>query len=108
MAKRLTGVRKVGSEKIQGEGSWVKVKSLRLKKMRDIRNQRGKEGDDFDAFEVGVDLLVDHLVDWNWVDDNDQPMAIPSDDPSVLDTLTDQEIEFLTGVIAPSTKDLKN
>lgn len=108
MAKRLTGERTVDSDAVQGKGSWVKIKALRLKQMRRIRKQQAAEGEDFDNFEAGLDLLREHVADWNWVDDDGQRLPSPADDPDVLDDLTDQEVDFLTNLIAPGEEELKN
>jgi hypothetical protein len=103
MAKRLTSIVRVDTPEVQGEGSWVRVRRANVEEMREKRNNP-KE---VDAFEMGVALITRHAVDWNWVDDDDKPLPFPSEDPSVIEKLTDPEVAALGKAIL-GVDDLKN
>jgi hypothetical protein len=105
MAKRRR-VQRHASNDVQGEGSWVITAALTVAEMRAFR-ARAKEAD-FDAFELGVDVLKTHVYEWNWVDDDDSPLPQPKDDPEVIDTLTDNEVAFLSGLIQGTEAEAKN
>jgi len=56
--------------------------------------------------EWGCVLLEKHIVEWNWVDDDGDPLALPKDNPETLDDLTDAESELLARLLL--TSDTKN
>lgn len=106
MAPKRRRVRRHASDEVQGEGSWVIVAALNVAEMREFRKRA--EEKDFDAFELGVDVLKTHIYEWNWVDDDDVPLPQPKDDPSVIDLLTDEEVGFLGACIQGSEAEVKN
>ena len=103
--KRRRVVRHASND-VQGEGSWVITAALTVAEMRDFRKRADEE--DFDAFELGVEVLRTHVYEWNWVDDDDVPLPQPKDAPEVIDLLTDDEVEFLSGHIQGSEAEAKN
>ena len=106
MAPKRRRVQRHASNEVQGEGSWVIVAALNVAEMRGYRKQA--EEKDFDAFEMGIDVLKTHVYTWNWVDDDDSPLPQPEDDPMVIDLLTDTEVEFLSTCIQGSEDEAKN
>jgi len=106
MSPKRRRVRRHASNDVQGEGSWVIVAALTVAEMREFRKRAEEKG--FDAFELGVDVLRTHVYEWNWVDDDGKPFPQPKDDPSVIDLLTDEEVEFLSGCIQGSDTQIKN
>ena len=88
--------RKVDSDEVQGEGSFVVLHAATLGEV--IRAQKA-EGGAVDSMEFGVALLKRLVVDWNWVDDEDKPLPKPKDDPDVIDGLPLQELTFLVGAL---------
>lgn len=98
MAKRKS-VRRFDTDEVQGEGSYVVMTAFKVKEIRAARQAKREQGDDFDGVEAGVQALRTHLVEWNWVDDNDQPLPKPQDEPSVIDDLTSDEAEFLANLL---------
>ena len=105
MPKRRRVVRHASND-VQGEGSWVIVAALTVAEMRAFRKRADEE--DFDAFELGVEVLKTHVYEWNWVDDDDVPLPQPKDDPEVIDLLTDGEVDFLSARIQGSEAEAKN
>jgi hypothetical protein len=59
-------------------------------------------------FEYTLGLFKRRVRDWNWVDEDGEPLPNPQEDPNVLDTLTDEEFNFLVGCIKGSEEELKN
>jgi len=96
MSKRKS-VRVYETDDLQGEGSFVKLSAV---KVREVRKARKLAKDaEVDAFMEGLKMLKDHVLAWNWVDDNDEPLPLPKDQPDVLDELTNEEVEFLAGIL---------
>lgn len=106
MAKRLCGICRVDTTEVQGEGSWAEVSQLTVRQMRAGR-QRGKEKD-FDAFEFGVDTLKEHVLRWNWVDDEGIPYPQPEDEPDIIEVLCDKETALLGKAVQGSAAEAKN
>ena len=118
MAKRRS-VKKVSTEDLQGEGSYVIVSAVKTKEIKETRrlsqeatkaqkavDKLRKAGDEaiedvesFDGFEAGLDMIHRHLVDWNWVDDNDVPLPKPKEHPEVVDELSTDEVTFLANLL---------
>jgi len=106
MVKRRRIV-KFDSPEIQGEGSWARVSQLTVKEMREI--DKLKDVESFDSFELAISTIKSHVVEWNWVDDDGEPMPQVPDSPEVVEALTDYEVEFLGICIrGPQDEDLKN
>ena len=101
MPKRQS-VKKHDTSKVQGEDSYVVLTAVKVKEIRKIRKLAKTE--DFDEFEGGVSLLARHVVGWNWVDDDGEPLPIPKDNPEVIDELTDEESKFLVDLMMGSPK----
>lgn len=105
MPKRQS-VKKHDASEVQGEGSFVVTTAVKVREIRQIRKLAKTE--DFDEFEGGVSLLARHIKEWNFVDDEDQPLAQPKDDPSVIDELTNEESEYLVGLLMGARGESKN
>lgn len=123
MPKRV-GVKRHNSQEVQGEGSYVVVTGVKVKEIRRIRQQtRDAERErarhdvllkedplaqvpevEYDEFESGLALLASHIVDWNWVDDEGDPLPLPKDDPAVVEELTNEESEFLIQLLMGEPK----
>lgn len=84
---------KVDASTVQGEGAFVNWRRITWGERKALQ-QTAKDGE-----LVPLQVLIDHLDSWNWVDNEGNPMPIPSklDD---LNNLYDEEIEFLAEVAA--------
>ena len=96
MAKRIA-VRKYDTDSVQGEGSFVVMSSLKVGETRKLRKLVAS--DDVDEVFEGLKLLSKHVVDWNWVDDNDELMPLPEGKIAVMDELTNEEVEVLSDLL---------
>lgn len=101
MPKRQS-IKKHDASEVQGEGAYVILTGIKVREIREVRKLAKTE--DFDEFEGGVSLLASHIAEWNFVDDEDQPLPQPKDDPKVLDELTNEETEFLVTLLMGSPK----
>lgn len=116
MAQRMNTVR-VASDAVQGPGSYVVVRKLgytqrqratgllteafggQLPKSRDLGEvqlplQLMQANDAFTR-----ELLAGNVAEWNWVDDEGQPLPLPSADLGVVDRLTEDEVNFVVRAI---------
>lgn len=107
MPQRKSVVR-VDTEEFQGEGSFVTIVALKVREIREYRKQAdakelneetGEMEPSFDAFEGGVDMLKTHIKEWNWVDDDGNPLDQVPANPEVVDEITNAESEFLANLL---------
>lgn len=47
--------------------------------------------------------LSAHMLDWNWVNDDDEPLPKPHNDQAVIDNLTTEEIAFIRDALNGAT-----
>lgn len=97
MPKRLY-IRTYNTEEVQGEGSFVKLRDRSYGKSKEIAAQVANMTDEEKAESVLQDMR-DRILEWNWVDDDGQPLPLPSEDPDLFDRLYEQEVQLLTKVI---------
>lgn len=93
-------IHKYPSKEIQGEDSWVTCSLLTVRDQR-MAKQAITAGKD--PAEVGVEIILEHVLEWNWVDDDGNPMPQLKDDPEYIENMTDAEITFLTECISGTT-----
>lgn len=102
MPKRQS-VSKISSEEVMGEGSYIKVRHLtwgETKTARDAAARTEKSGEGFgDAGLSEMEKLIEAaVVDWNWVDDQGEPMPLFGEGTSINDLYT-TEVNFLVDAI---------
>lgn len=106
MPKRQSSF-KVDASSVQGEGAWVRFKKPKLRTIREMKTADSDESTD--KFELGLNMVKEHLLDWNWVDDDDDPLASPSESLDVMDELNLTELEFLAlALVGEEGEVLKN
>lgn len=123
------------SEEVQGEGSWIKLRTTtygegkRLRKLqiqiqeelaeveeklengadekvkKKLRDQRNAIRERLE--QMNEELLVEKIYDWNWVDNDGNPLPKPKDDPRVIEGLTNQELKFIQVQLRGSDEDRK-
>lgn len=91
---RIQASRRVDSPELQGEGSYVVITSPKVREIRRVQN--APRGEDYEA---SLALLENHIVDWNWEDEEGKPLALPKDNPAILDELTNDEMIYLLKVL---------
>lgn len=97
MAKR----RSISREKcfaVQGEGSWVKIRKLSFGQVAKIQNMDEDEMSKEAETEMLMELVKTQVVEWNWVDDDGEPMSIPSELED-FNAMTAEEFNFLLNII---------
>ena len=101
MAKRQN-IFIVSSDSVQGEGSFVKVRALKYGQSIAAGIEAEEQGGTVSVSmnrRVTEEIITNHVIEWDWVGDDDQPLPLPKDDPSVFAVLTVQEVAFLTEAI---------
>ena len=91
MPQRIRTLR-VGTESVQGEGSWVEV---RRPTVREILQDDSAELTGNARYEARAQEMVSYVENWNWVDDEGHALPLPSDEPGIWQALTKSEIEVL-------------
>lgn len=126
MAQRQ-GIIRIDAAEVQGEGAYVVVRKLGYAQRQQATRMMAEafggklpqkiEGADIavtSEFLVGNDaytrdLLTSNVIEWNWVNDAGKALPLPSADASVIERLTDDEVNFLAkaiqgGATAPTEK----
>ena len=98
-----TLVKRVQTKDIQGEGTYVVVRALTWGEQKAFRREAEARVDpDEQLIEA---TLASRVIEWNWSDENEVPLPLPKDDPTVLDRLTDEELTCLTRAIFGTAKE---
>jgi len=104
MAPQRQSIVTFDSTEVQGEGSWIKVRMITHGEGKAFQRQYSDVMGGIDKvpferrqeFQQASDaLVVSQVFDWNWVDDNGEPLPLPKDEPSVVDALTEFEHRFI-------------
>lgn len=86
------------SVEVQGEGTWVKMRRPKVGQLKAIMKLQSDTGN-LEAFDAVTELLEGLIVDWNWTDEDDNPLSKPGDGVSLDELLTDDEIFFLSQLL---------
>lgn len=108
----------VPSDAVQGPDSFVKVRAVTHGKAQEIKrlavavataeNDEERVRLQKALEEAGVQLILDHIFDWNWVNEAGEPLPLPKSNPAILDELLERETDFLDNAVAGTTKAPKN
>jgi hypothetical protein len=82
---------RVDSAEVQGEGSYVLMKAPTIGDIRE--GQLPDTADKMANMDFAVSLLSKLVQEWNWVDDDGNPLPAPS--AAVINGLPYAEIKFL-------------
>lgn len=97
MPHRLSSVVRVDASAVQGEGAYVEFRRLTWGEQKTLMRtaQEIESSDDkLRAVDESERIIVEHIVKWNWVDDNGQLLPLPTS-TSDLEQLPGDEVEFL-------------
>jgi hypothetical protein len=95
---------KIDSEEVQGEDSYVVIRRPTWNDFEAAMN--GEEPGEVSNVQVGKSVIVNLVEDWNWVDDDDEPL--PSPTPKLVAGLPFEELNFLIDKIDLDGIDRKN
>lgn len=97
MAKRKhLRYRTLDSSEVHGEGSFVKIRNLSMAELAEYTQGQDKAKlSEKEAATMGMQVLDRMIVDWNWVDDDDNPLPIPAENPGTVASLPFQESTWL-------------
>lgn len=97
--KRQSVVRK-DSAVVQGKGSFVQWRKLTWGESKEVMTEREALKDNPIALaEKMQSIIIDHVDDWNWVDDDGEPLPLPKNEPEGFDELNEDEITFLASLL---------
>jgi hypothetical protein len=98
MPERQAATFRASTEDVQGAGSWVELRKITYGTRR--RFQDGEVN--------ALDIIADHLVAWNWVDGDGEPLPQPGDG-GTLELWDDEAGAILIAIFrGPGEDDLKN
>jgi len=101
MPERPATIR-VDASTVQGEEAYIEFKRLTWGERKRVREEVQKldGGDLLDYFK---NFIIEHVADWNWVDENGE--ALPRlADPGDFERLMDDETEFLFDVASGAVR----
>jgi len=104
MGRRKNTVR-VDTPEVQGDDSYVVVTQPTV---REIRLILAESGDNLATLNAAIKTLAPHIREWDWVDDDDEPLPLPKDDESVIEQLTIGELNVLFTALVGSVAERKN
>ena len=81
---------KVGSESVQGEGSYVIFHQMSFGTIMEAMEKRSGTTKPAEEKAFAEKLLKEAVVEWNWVDDKGAPLLIPSKGLKIEDLLTNE------------------
>jgi hypothetical protein len=93
--------RKVLTPEVQGDDSYVVVTLPHVQEIQTIMEQKD---DNLESFKVGSQIIADHVMEWNWVDDDGEPLACPKGEPDAVGCLTTDEYRRLIEILLGSTE----
>lgn len=119
MPKRVNKkFKRVDTAPMMGEGSFVRIRKPGFDALGNIMALASLSVEDGKADLSGVtpetiagvySLLAETVVEWNWVDDDDQPLPQPGDDPEVFQReLNLDEVQYLIEQLDLGGADPKN
>jgi len=104
MARRVT-VEKVMTP-IQGDDAWIEVTKPTVGEVEDIL---AADDDVRESFAAGKQILINHIKDWNWADEDGKPLPSPVHEPGIINTITlDEYQEIIQVLLGAQEEDEKN
>lgn len=91
---RSNNVKRLDSDEVQGEGSYVLLRALPYSMV--TARARIDQGDLQQVLAFNQEFLAGVVVDWNWVDDAGELLPLPSVDETVINRLVIPEFEWIT------------
>lgn len=95
--RRYKAKQKYPSDEVQGPDSWVEIRTPSWRDLEMATERDPGATEDPSEIEVGKRLIRLLVEDWNWVDDNGDPLPEPT--PETLDELPMGEMLFLFSCI---------
>lgn len=96
--KRITASRRYDTETVQGPGSYVRLRTQLCGTAPLNAFLAAKALGKTVPQQITDDVLIYAIVGWNWVDRDDQPLALPRDSPKIWEGLGDEEYLALLAV----------
>ncbi len=99
-------VRTIETPQLQGDDSWIKIKAMSVAQyncraaINRSLNTMDATAEDYEDRVAALDresnqLMAECVVDWNWVDDDGNPLPKPHNNPDAIRKLTMPELMFI-------------
>lgn len=105
---------RIPSPDIQGDDSWVELNLVSVaeaeelqaayRKLQEIEDESDDDDDDDEASDIdrvkeiindAHSLLSKYVLNWNWVDDDGEPLDAPHNNAQVIKKLLPNELQFI-------------
>lgn len=107
MAKRQS-TRRIFTDEVMGEGSYVIAKSIPYVVVRKALQMDNSGMSKLEQSDYVSQIVVDALVEWDWVDYDDKPLDIPTTVEELAETINTSELKFLISELIGSEAKSKN
>lgn len=84
----------VDSSEIQ-ENSFVKFKNISLDELLEYSQGANNELSEEEASQLAKRVIDNMIIDWDWEDDDGNPLPIPAENPGTVGSLPFQESSWL-------------
>jgi hypothetical protein len=109
MPKRKTTRRKFPSTEVQGADSWIVIKMPTWGELKELKRLLSQADEDDDAAQAASEaherMMIEKILDWNWVDDDGNLLPLPSENAAVLNALTGDEMIFIAEALRGDIED---
>jgi len=92
---------RVETPEAQGDDSWIVIRKpmgvepLEFRRLNNIDDQAPSR----ENSRAMLQLMVSLIEDWNWVDEDGQPLPLPESDPEIADRLNSEELTAITHAV---------
>jgi hypothetical protein len=91
---------RVNSAEVQGPESFVVVRRMTVGETKDMLKRGIDREAGLETYSENTGWVAEHVVEWNWTDQDGNALPYPKNEPAVMDRLTNEELAFLNQAIA--------
>jgi hypothetical protein len=95
---------RVNSAEVQGPESFVVVRRMTVGETKDMLKRGIDREAGLETYSENTGWVAEHVVEWNWTDQDGNALPYPKNEPAVMDRLTNEELAFLNQAIVGRTE----
>jgi hypothetical protein len=95
---------RVNSAEVQGPESYVTVRRMTVGETKDMLKRGIDREAGLETYSENTGWVAEHVVEWNWTDQDGNALPYPKNEPAVMDRLTNEELAFLNQAIVGRTE----
>lgn len=100
---------RVNSAEVQGPESFVVVRRMTVGETKDMLKRGIDREAGLETYTENTGWVAEHVVEWNWKDEDGNALPYPKNEPGVIDRLTNEELAFLNqAIVGRSEAERKN